>query len=354
MREFTETELKDLAAKIYYLDEQVYMVLGSNLGRVFNNGRVNSINWMVDEMQSGRGYVLRNELALISNMARTVQNEKAKSALMTQYNEIIQEVNELPTTQMMIDIMDKERNALNKTALQHRFDHEDHFIICFERAYGCGGTGIGFEVADMLHINYYDDEIFDEVLKRLEAEKDYIRDHGGYAYDRETLNNTPYVYTDLAFVPKKKPTLKQRISDFSRYHGLSKRDAIFFNQSGLLADLSKEEDFVIMGHCADIILTRHNIPHISILLTAPEELRVQRIMTVNDNMAEKQVRKLVKKQDKEYAKYFKFFTGMDWDDPSHYDFVINTSTYGVKGTAEMIIKMISRELIIDGPVVAEK
>ena len=56
--------------------------------------------------------------------------------------------------------------------------------------------------------------------------------------------------------------------DFKKYHGLPVQDAIFFNQSDLICDMAKKEDFIVMGRCADVILTNNHIPHISIFITA--------------------------------------------------------------------------------------
>ena len=56
--------------------------------------------------------------------------------------------------------------------------------------------------------------------------------------------------------------------DFKKYHGLPVQDAIFFNQSDLICDMAKHEDFIVMGRCADVVLTNHHIPHISIFITA--------------------------------------------------------------------------------------
>lgn len=340
MTQFSERDLKALANEIYDLDEKVYKILGSSLGRVFNTGRNRSVIYMVSIMRSGKGYVLRNEMALISNMARTIPNKEERKKIMIEYDHLLHQIMELPTNQMQVDIVDEERAKLNDIHLKHRFDEEDKFIICIERTYGCGGTGIGFALADALQINYYDDEIFDEVLKRLEAEKKYNIDHGGFSY--KNVGEKGYEYTEPAFRAEEKPTFKRKLEDFSRYHGLPKRDAQFFNQSHLLCDMAKEEDFVIMGHCADIILTRNHIPHLSIFLTAPFEQRVQRILKVNENMDEKKVRKLVKQQDEKYGEYYKFFTGLEWRDPSHYDIAVNCASYGVQGTVEMIMHMLKR------------
>jgi cytidylate kinase len=342
MTQFSEKDLIKLAEDIYSLDERVYMLLGSSLGRVFNTGKQRSIQEMVTMMKSGKGYVLRNEMALISNMARTIPNKDAKTTLMMEYEELLHKVMNLPTNQMSVDILDEETAKLKQIKLKHRFEEEDRFIICIERSYGCGGTGIGFGIADALGINYYDDEIFEEVMKRLEAERSHAIDYGGYSYDKNQADRMDYIYTEPAFVTDEKTTLNQRLKDFSRYHGLPRRDAIFFNQSHLLCDMAKEEDFVIMGHCADVILTKNHIPHISILLTAPEELRIKRIQKVNPNMTEKKIRALVKQQDASYSRYYKFFTNLDWQDPSHYDISINCATYGVQGSISMILHMLKR------------
>ena len=77
---------------------------------------------------------------------------------------------ELPTSFIKVDILDQRMAQLNALNLQSRFGEKDHLIICIGRTYGCGGSEIGFTLADTLKINYYDVEIFDEVLKRLEAE----------------------------------------------------------------------------------------------------------------------------------------------------------------------------------------
>ena len=45
-------------------------------------------------------------------------------------------------------------------------------MICIGRTQGSAGNDIGFALADALHINYYDVEILQEVLKRLDVTND--------------------------------------------------------------------------------------------------------------------------------------------------------------------------------------
>ncbi len=98
-----------------------------------------------------------------------------------------------------------------------------------------------------------------------------------------------------AFAKAQKMTLKTWASEFSRYHGLSKRDAIFFNQSDLICDMAKHEDFIVMGRCADVILTNNHIPHISIFITAPFEQRLRRAMELHPGLSAKKAKHLLKK-----------------------------------------------------------
>ena len=63
----------EIAGRIYDLDEEVYRILGSGLGRVFNGGREATIRELADVMAShAKGHYLRSEVAQISNMARTI------------------------------------------------------------------------------------------------------------------------------------------------------------------------------------------------------------------------------------------------------------------------------------------
>lgn len=336
--------LYELAGRIYDLDEEVYRELGSSLGRVFNGKKEDCIEETFQMMhERNQAYILRNELALISNMARTIKEHDVRHRIMVKYDEILKEVTQLPTSFIRDDILDKKMARLNMSNLRSRFSENDHLIICIGRTYGCGGSEIGFTLADSLKINYYDVEIFDEVLKRLEAEKDFVHDRGGYPYKKGRETKSQYLNAVPAFAPAPKSTLKEKLKEFNRYHGLPKKDAIFFNQSDLLCDMAKKEDFVVMGRCADAILTNNRIPHVSIFITAPLEQRVRRIMEVRGYENEKKAKRLLEKLDKDHVKYYKFYTGRNWGKARNYDLCINSASYGIQGSVDLIMRMLSKE-----------
>ena len=336
----TKEEIHELAEHIYDLDCEVYANLGSSLGRVFNRDREKCVDELVELLMTRPdGNLVRSELALIANMARTIPDKEERKLCMREYNRILHAVMTLPTSFAGGDVIDPKLAKLNEFNVQNRFAKDDHLIICISWAYGSGGIDVGFKLADKLKINYYDAEIFQAVQKRLEAEQDALYDFSGYSHVERTIDQSPA----SAFRPSRKKTIREKIRAFSRYHGLSTRDAVFFNQSDLLCEMAKKEDFIIMGRCGDSIMTNNNIPHISIYITAPMEQRIHRAIEVNKGLDEKKAKRLLKRLDHEHASYYNFYTRKRWGHANNYDLCINTASYGIDGAVDFIYRMIDRK-----------
>ncbi len=339
--EYTEENIRELAERIYDLDCEVYVQLGSTLGRVYNADRERCVGDIIGLLRDkDHVHTLRSELALISNMARTIKEYESRELVMKEYNAILQEVIRLPIHFGKGNIIDPKKASLNSLNIRKRFQDHNHRIICISRTYGSGANSIGFALADSFNMNYYDVEIFNAVLKRLDAEKDFVIDNGGYPFKKDKDRKISYIVEEPAFIPAKKLTFRERIREFSRYHGLTKRDAVFFNQSDLICDMAKKEDFIVMGRCADVILTNNHIPHISIFITAPLEQRVNFLMSKSHDMTESKARKLLKRTDAAHRRYYRFYTGRSWGDPNNYDLCINSADFGIHGTVELIHGMI--------------
>ena len=224
-----------LATRIYDLDSEVYRLVGSSLGRTFTGDKETSIRNLTTLISTHpQGHLLRSEIALIGNMARTIRNKEDRSRMMHEYNEILHQIAELPESFGSVDILDQNLASLNTSNLHQKFSKDDHLIICIGRTHGSAGTDIGFALADALKINYYDVEIFNRVLERLEAEKNSVTDRDSFT-------------SKLDQVAKHDTSAKRFLKDFSRYHGLPKKDAVFFNQSDLIVEMAKKEDFIVMG-----------------------------------------------------------------------------------------------------------
>ena len=118
---------------------------------------------------------------------------------------------------------------------------------------------------------------------------------------------------------------------------------LFFDTSKFLVEKAKQEDFVVMGRFADAILTNNHIPHVSIFVTAPVKRRVQRLMEINPKFTAKQAKALIDAEDKRHQIKYKYYTGRKWSKASNYDLCINSASYGVKGSIDLIIRALRLE-----------
>lgn len=304
-----------LANRIYELDAKVYKASGSVLGKTFSGSQEHNVeNLVILIMSNPQGHLLRSQMALIGNMARSIRDKAVRHDLMIEYNEILSQIAELPRSFGSVDIVDKDLAELNSSLLNHKFREKDHLVICISRSHGSAGTDIGFALSEALRINYYDEDVLNQILARRDAGE-----------------------------PGKN---KKQVSDFSKYHGLPKKDAMFFKQSDLICELAKKEDMIVMGRCADVILTGHHIPHISIYITAPMGVRVHRMMELK-NLDLKQALNMVRKMDHKHQEYYHAYTGKRWGDAINYDLCINSACYGIDESVELIERLINRHAKTD-------
>src|SRR5699024_845133 len=116
-----EKKYMELANRIYDLDTEVYDSVGSSLGRTFTGDRENTIrNLCTLMMTKPDGHLLRSELALISNMARTIKDKKKRDLMMSEYDNILKQIEELPDVFGKVDIVDLATAVLNVSAWQQR------------------------------------------------------------------------------------------------------------------------------------------------------------------------------------------------------------------------------------------
>jgi cytidylate kinase len=316
--EAMQKKAHEIAQRIYNLDKDVYIASGSSLGRAFNNGEARDVEDLYRLILTNpQGYRLRSEIALVGNMARTITTKDEKKRLMKEYNSLLNAIHELPRSFGSVDIKDEVLANLNSSNFGHKMSENDHLIVCISRTEGSAGTDIGFALADQLRVNYYDAEVLKDVLKKVDDEK-----------DAEVTGKT---------APK-----DSKVRQFSRYHGLNKSDAVFFNESEILCNLAREEDFVVMGRCADSVLTNNRIPHISVFITAPFEMRARRIMEL-EGITYKQAAKRLAKRDTAREHFYRFYTGKIWGNASNYDLCINSASYGIQESVDLILRILNKE-----------
>ena len=97
-----------------------------------------------------------------------------------------------------------------------------------------------------------------------------------------------------------------------------------------------------MGRCADVILMNNYIPHISLFITAPFEMRVQYLMKTWD-MNLKEATRFLKRMDQKHRKYYEFYANDVWGKPENYDLCINSANYGMQETIDIIKRLLDQQ-----------
>lgn len=65
---------------------------------------------------------------------------------MTEYDEILKAIEQLPNMFGSTDILDAERAALNLAVRREKISENDHLVICISRTQGSAGNDIGLNL----------------------------------------------------------------------------------------------------------------------------------------------------------------------------------------------------------------
>ena len=175
-------------------------------------------------------------------------------------------------------------------------------IITIGRQFGSGGRELGRRLAQELSIEYYDKEIITEISKHTSLSEEYVK---------QVVEHTPHSLYPI--------TIGQSFVYFDDYTSSQLR-TVYDAQNKIITDLAEKSDCVIVGRCADYIL-REKKPY-KIFVYADIESRIKRCKsrsTKSENLTDKQLRKKIRKIDKDRARYYDFYTGGSWGNIMTYD-----------------------------------
>lgn len=325
-----------LAKRIYDLDEKAYRASGSALGHVYTGDREARIDEIIRCMETPEvRFNLRQQLALIGNMAHTIEDDDEREKVLGEYEDVIKDFHEfIDKNGGPSGIMDPIIASLNSLTLKNRMEKQ-HLIICISRSSASGGSHVGLELAEKLNIDYLDSRIIENMIKKLEVTEDIEK---ATSEIPESEGSSADIDEEiLSFENTSK--IRKFIHRKNRYHGLNYLDASFFRMTEIITALAKEQDFVIVGRAADRILTNNRIPHISIFITAPFESRITRVQKIR-GCDRRTARKILKTADNIHARYYNYYTGLKWGDANNYDLCLNSASYGIDGCVKLIMNLL--------------
>lgn len=199
---------------------------------------------------------------------------------------------------------------------------DNKLIITIGRQYGSGGNEIGRKLAEELGIDFYDKNIL-----RMNSDESGIKESYFHLADEKAGSRLLYRIVSGMTPEMREPSFG---SD------LISADNLFRFQSEVIRKLAEEQSCVIVGRCADYVLEdADDIELVRVFIYADMDARIRRVRE-KELYTPEDVRKNVKRIDKERRNYYRYYTGRGWADPENYDLLINTSTTGIKGSVRMI------------------
>ncbi len=177
-------------------------------------------------------------------------------------------------------------------------------VITIARMHGSGGHDIGYMVAERLGINFYDKEIIENTAQKLGLDNEKVAQ-----WDE-----------DISF------------------RSLGRDRMVFAAQSQIIRDAAKES-CVIIGRCADYVL-RGRPYCLNIFIRSDEDYAVTLIRN-KDNLSEDQAREVIRLKNNARERHYAHYTDAKWQDPSHYDLVINTAKIGVESAVDIICNAVN-------------
>ena len=194
-------------------------------------------------------------------------------------------------------------------------------IITICREFGSGGREAGKRLAEILQIPYYDDEIVTELANRTQLAVSYVNQ-----FSEKSVEPVQYfpITIGRSIGRQMNPKLQQSIN-------------IRIEQGKLLRELAEKSDCVIVGRCANHILSDFDPLRVFIYAEMDSKLkRCREKASEHEHMTDKELRRHILEIDKTRARYYKTVTGREWGGKTDYDMMINATYYPVKLIAQII------------------
>ena len=201
----------------------------------------------------------------------------------------------------------------------------ENYVVTITRQFGSLGRPIAKRMSELLGIEYFDRDIVDQAAEKLKLPVSVV--------DQEEERAS-----------------KQVASPFSRMmFPLGKgttntQNKIFEAQENIIKFLAEKNNCIIVGRCADFILSDvENSMHIYIY--ASYEARLKHCIE-DLNMDEAAARRMIKSVDEARDSYHMQYAGYLPDDKRHKDILIDSSLFGVEGTAEYLAEAVKKKFCL--------
>ena len=209
----------------------------------------------------------------------------------------------------------------------------EKFVITINRELGSGGRTVGRKLAEKLNVAFYDKALINELKEKFHLDTEQIEKlkSGKNDWWREFINSALYLGQGMNEL-----WYYQRMTGKEGY--LVTSSDMFEQDKEILTRVAEEESCIVAGRSGFSVFANHP-NHLSILIQAPLEYRIQRIMTKQE-LTREEAEKIIKKVDEMRENYVKKYSGTSRYDTRNYDLVINMEGKTEDEAVDLILQYI--------------
>lgn len=194
-------------------------------------------------------------------------------------------------------------------------------IITISRQYGSGGREIGAKLAEKFGIPFYDNALIEMAAKESGFSEKYFE-------DPEKNASNSFLYS----------IVRGMQYQYRNATPWSLEETVYTTQSDIIRKKAEEGPCVIIGRCADHILS-DNENVIKIFVRADLSFRIERAVRI-DGVDPKNAKDTIAKKDKRRMNYYNYHSDTKWGDALNYHLCIDSSVCGIDKAVAIISEYI--------------
>ena len=196
-------------------------------------------------------------------------------------------------------------------------------VITISREFGSGGRELGVKLADKLGIPFYDKELISMAADDINIAEDAFQH-----YDEHIVVHDPLD--------------RQFYHAFSDVYQIPMSDQIFVAQSNVIRRLASHGPCIIVGRCADMILT----DSINLFIYAGMKDRIKRMLELEseEDSDGKEMERRIREVDRKRKDYYQYYTGNTWGRAQNYHLCLDSGPVGVDGCLRAVLAYLGEDL----------
>ena len=181
---------------------------------------------------------------------------------------------------------------------------------------------MGVKLADKLGIPFYDKELISMAADDINIAEEAFRH-----YDEHIV-----VYDPLD---------RQYYHAFSDVYQIPMSDQIFVAQSNVIRRLASHGPCIIVGRCADMILT----DSLNLFIYAKMKDRIKRMLELESEAESdgKEMEHRIREVDRKRKEYYQYYTGNTWGRAQNYHLCLDSGPVGVDGCLKAVLAYLGEE-----------